>query len=332
MAIKSKMNKIKKAGKSLISTDKRIKNLKEKGELDKPVIYYEMDWLRCLIKYKASPNDYILFKMYDKSPWEREGIVTYKKHQKLDRLLNDYSGNIDLIGNKAKFNQYMKDYIKRQWIYSGTASFDELESFFKTHGTVFFKPTKSTQGIGIKKLDFEKAEDRDFLFNNRDREFLLEEPIKQNHVINEINPYAVNTLRVNTIITREGKPVIIQACLKVSNDKSCVDNLSAGGYVYPIDLETGKILKRGISYFGEQAPTKHPITGTTIMGVQIPYFDEIKSSVLEMATKFPKFGYLGWDIAVTEDGFDVIEVNTSPGTKLLQCDGEGKYHKIISLI
>ena len=324
--------KIKKGRSSIAALNRRFKDLKDRGELEKPVGYYELDWLRCLLKYKASPNDYILFRMYSKNSWEREGVLTFKKHAAVDRLLNNYDADIDLIGNKARFNEYMKDYIKRDWIYSGKASFDELEEFFKKHETVFFKPVKSTQGSGIKKLQYSSEDDRNFLSENRSGDFLLEEAIKQNEVIQNINPYAVNTLRVNTILAYDGEPVILHVCLKVSVDKSCVDNLSAGGYVYPVDLKSGKILKTGISYYDNTAPEKHPVTGADIVGITIPYFEDIKNEVKKMAVKFPDFRYLGWDIAVTETGFDVIEVNTSPGTKLLQCDGVGKYHRIKALI
>lgn len=334
MQIKKQKEKISKALESIKVFDDRMNKVKKDENLNKILPYYKLDWLLTYIVHGASPNDYILFKMYDKDSYEKGNLVTYRRHNKIDKKLNNYSLSMDIIGNKGLFNEFMKDHIKRNFIYSKDKTYDEIEKFFKDNKEVFYKQVKSTKGKGIKKLFFYKEEDKHFLkeaFDNQE-EFVLEEIIKQHSLLQKINPYAVNSLRVNSILGKDGEVRILNVSLKISTDYSYIDNLSTGGFVYPVNLETGSIDKTGISYYDSMCPRIHPITKEEIVGIKIPFFEELKNEIRILSKKFPDFRYLGWDIAITEEGFDIIELNVSPGTKLLQADNKGKYNIIKSLI
>lgn len=55
-----------------------------------------------------------------------------------------------------------------------------------------------------------------------------------------------------------------------------------------------------------------------IMGLKIPYWDEVVLMLSKAAKLVPEVKYVGWDIAITKDGPCLIEGNTSPGYKYYQ--------------
>ena len=58
---------------------------------------------------------------------------------------------------------------------------------------------------------------------------------------------------------------------------------------------------------------KHPVTQHEIKGIQIPHWEDLKNTVIKMALKTDEMHYIGWDMAVLEDGVDVVEANPYPG-------------------
>lgn len=98
---------------------------------------------------------------------------------------------------------------------------------------------------------------------------------------------------------------------------SVVDNLAGGGLVAAVDLKTGKLITDAVDEEGN-VYSRHPATGMIIKGFDIPFFAETLKLVLDAYEKKRFEGYLGWDIAITEDGPEVVEVNTVPGVILFQ--------------
>ena len=61
-----------------------------------------------------------------------------------------------------------------------------------------------------------------------------------------------------------------------------------------------------------------------MMGFHIPNWKELVSQVLKAAEMVPEMLFLGWDIAVTEEGFDFVEANIGQSSSVLQLDHKGK--------
>ncbi|WP_331835841.1 sugar-transfer associated ATP-grasp domain-containing protein [Erysipelothrix piscisicarius] len=56
--------------------------------------------------------------------------------------------------------------------------------------------------------------------------------------------------------------------------------------------------------------TKHPITGTDLIGFQVPHYEQLISSIKEACLVIPQVRYMGWDVAVGVDGPEIIEGNS----------------------
>ena len=136
----------------------------------------------------------------------------------------------------------------------------------------------------------------------------------QHDDISRIYPNAVNCLR---IITAGTNPVsLLTGGVTFALDGE-IANGSKKSIVAPVNMETG-IIDRPAATFGSELYYNHPTTGMRIMGLKIPYWDEVILMLSKAAKLVPEVKYVGWDIAITKDGPCLIEGNTSPGYKYYQ--------------
>jgi len=91
--------------------------------------------------------------------------------------------------------------------------------------------------------------------------------------------------------------------------------VAAGGLVAKVDIPTGRYYdaKRldGVNQGNLVNCPVHPDTGKLIEGV-LPHWELAKKTVLDIAAELPQLEYLGFDVALTEDGVRVIEINRFP--------------------
>lgn len=141
---------------------------------------------------------------------------------------------------------------------------------------------------------------------------IFESLIHQTDQLSQINPSSVNTVRFMTTLMPDGTAKTIATFIKIGRAGKCVDNAGDGGNVDAcIDVETGEI-KYAIQYDGWRNTKdieKHPDTNVQINGIVIENWDAIKKNVEQYQQALPFVKAAGWDIAITDDGPVVIEVN-----------------------
>jgi len=146
--------------------------------------------------------------------------------------------------------------------------------------------------------------------------FLFQETVAQHEELNKLNPFCLNTLRIDTFIDKEGKIDIISGYIRMSLNRQYVDNISSGGCQVGIDMLTGRLKSEGystLSDYGVKILKSHPITETVFEDVVIPFFEEAKAMVLEAASLVPCLRIVGWDVAIAESGPVLIEGNSDYG-------------------
>lgn len=145
-----------------------------------------------------------------------------------------------------------------------------------------------------------------------DNPLIFEEVVRQTAQMNALNPSSVNTVRMMTTLSPDGTSKVFAAFLKIGRLGKSVDNAGAGGNVdASIDIETGEIC-HAIQFDGIDKVKEidsHPDTGAQLNGVVLAHWDEIKQIVNSYQSAFPFLKACGWDIALTDDGPVVIEVN-----------------------
>ena len=98
---------------------------------------------------------------------------------------------------------------------------------------------------------------------------------------------------------------------------SHVDNWGAGGVGYNFNLETGICDQYGKDK-KNQKYIFHPGSNRLMIGYKLPHFEELKEYVIKMSYLVPESKYIGWDIAITKDGFDLVEMNCPAGHDMFQ--------------
>lgn len=278
----------------------------------KPRAVILADIVSCGFKYGAGYKDYLLCEFYNLNSEQRATFVTRGINNTVVKLLND-PDYYHILDNKTEFYTMFNDYLHRKWLNFAKCSKSEFVDFMQEFDEIICKPDDLCCGKGVdklKKADFGSLDD---MYDELKRRHIsiVEEVVKQHHDMSRINPDSVNTIRVYTVLT-DGKANTIYACIRMGNSDRPVDNINAGGMYSPIDMKTGKIAFPACDK-QRKVYEKHPRSGCELKGYQIPFWEESIAMCCEAAEKLPQLGYIGWDVAITDNGPLFIEANNMPG-------------------
>lgn len=277
-------------------------------------ILYSM--LYCTIRYGARPIDYERFEFRRKSSFERNRYMTFLRYFKIARKI-DRKTFAEISGNKSKELEVFSDFISRDWmVVDNKTPEDDVMHFFKGHNTLIAKPEHGEQGHGIFKL--RSKDDIDRLLKERMEEsFIIEEVVENADYIKEINPSSLNTIRATTFVDVDGKINIISIILRVGAPGLVVDNWGSGGVGYNFDISSGIC-----DCVGKDKDNRkyifHPGSHKKMLGFELKNFDALKQYITRLAGVLPSAKYVGWDIAVTPTGYELIEMNCPAGHDMFQ--------------
>lgn len=66
-----------------------------------------------------------------------------------------------------------------------------------------------------------------------------------------------------------------------------------------------------------------------MLGRKIPHWDEVVAISKRAAECLPEIRFIGWDVAIGEDGVQLIEGNHNPDYELMEFFGSRGYYEII---
>lgn len=144
--------------------------------------------------------------------------------------------------------------------------------------------------------------------------------MEQHEHLRALHPDSVNTLRVTVFRGEDGQPRLFAPVLRVGCRATApADNFERGGLTAALDPERGvtlKALRRGEDG-RRQVLERHPESGAVLTGVEVPFWREIRESLLTFHQQHPAFDWVGWDVLVGNEGFWIIEGNHNPGTRMV---------------
>jgi len=284
-----------------------------------------------LLVFGADSSNYRTFEFFKLNFRGRSAFITRIKNTKFRLRTSEEA--FDLFYNKSLFNSRYSAYIKRSWVSTRNNTSLEILDFIKKYKTVIVKPDTGTWGIGIYKLNYLEKEKIDKLMEsfNSGKKYVIEEIVENIESIKLLNPTSLNTLRVVTMVDQSGQTHIIKSLLRIGATNSCVDNTSSGGLICSINAKFGIIDSVGKSSAGPSY-FYHPISQIQLLGLVIPNWEKLENYVDEITKVEQKARYVGWDIAITNDGFELIEGNLSPGELMQISDMVGKWKLINSYV
>ena len=308
-----------------------INNISKEESISRAYLYW--DSLYCLLRHGCLINQYYRGHFYKLGAALRNQAFTQRRVEAVIHKYNTEEG-IRILQNKREFNSYFSEYVSRKWVYAKEMSFESFMEVYESSDKIFIKPIDSQEGEGIKAISTHERSALDLFQELNGTRQLVEEGLSQHQRLKFGNA-SVNTARILTVLDKSGKAHIIRAGLRVGVGDAVVDNYTAGGVLYEIDIETGVIDHKGIQGTNYDV-IYHPGTSTCMLGYQLPNWKQAIDSVLRSAEKLPSCRFIGWDVAFTDSnggGVELIEGNHNPGIFTLESLGTpGAYRDTIRIL
>lgn len=264
------------------------------------------------IKYRWEFDEFFLFKFETIDEKKKRSFVPEYDKNLFAELINNKK-YADIFLDKWNTYKHFSKYFGRD-VYNvrGISSIktQEFENFINKHHSFIMKPVFGTRGSGIQIIsvkDFNEAELKlQNILNGGTTAIILEEVVQQDERLAAFHEKSCNTIRIVTL-RFDDRVEILQSFLRLGQGNSVVDNAGAGGIMANIDIETGKIYaacdERGKTY------TEHPESKLPILGYTLPKWEEAKEVAKNLALVLPEVRYVGWDLALSEKGWVMIEGN-----------------------
>ncbi|WP_366807258.1 sugar-transfer associated ATP-grasp domain-containing protein [uncultured Bacteroides sp.] len=294
-------------------------------------LYIYFDLIYWFVFHGFDFNDYCTFRFWNKSAQERKTYISLRKNNNHLTLMFSTPVAVQLFRDKSSFNQRFAPYVHRAWITTAGHGWNEISNFIHRQKNVIVKPIDLACGVGIFKVD--DSESQLDMLRRRIFEgggnFIIESIVENHQSLKILAPASLNTVRIVTVIDKDQELHIVAALLRCGNGRSTTDNFHSGGMACPIDLETGKLT--AVAYGQEcMEYTEHPYSHIKFDGYEIPCFQDLMQMVREVAFCVPEARYVGWDLAITPDGIELIEGNIPPGEDITQIyTGKGILYQLL---
>lgn len=194
----------------------------------------------------------------------------------------------------------------------------------KNASSFVMKATESSHGdsvMVISKVEYHEDDAHLTLFNGqscklsevlKDQPLIFESVVRQTEQFAQLNRSSVNTLRFMTTLYPNKEAKVIAVWGKVGRQGVCVDNAGSGGNVdFGVDVETGTLFNvyRFDSMRNMERIECHPDSNMQLNGMVVENWESIKQQVMDYQKAIPFCKAAGWDIAITDEGPVVVEVN-----------------------
>ena len=158
--------------------------------------------------------------------------------------------------------------------------------------------------------------------------YIVTEYIYQHEYASNICSTSLNTIRFVFVYDGENKTFRhVRSFHRFGCNCSVVDNLAAGnGICTFIDIDKGELSNKSIVNFDKKRnqiiyDVVHPDNNILLTGIVLPHFFEIRDKIIEILNKKSFLKYCGIDVAITEGGFKIIEINSLPTLAANQQEG-----------
>lgn len=280
--------------------------------VEKPKNGSVTDYLDAWRKYGVSYSEYMYqYEFWRLSEAQREEFVS-RMH-----MISFYRQFIPshikrFFRNKAIFLKTFSLYVRRIWRLNIS-----LEDFNILHSNydLIVKPIDGNCGQGVFKIT--KGDNSRDWYSVIAKNMLIEQCIEGCDELQRFHPQSLNTIRVVTVV-QGGVPKVFHSFLRTGSGSSIVDNAHAGGLFSQVNIVTGILESDAIDVNGNKYK-KHPDSGITFIGYQLPMWQEIVRTCENAARTIKDVFIVGWDVTVLKDGtVELIEGNHGPDFDVMQ--------------
>jgi len=271
-----------------------------------------MDVFFSIFRYNISIMDYFYFRFFlkdhnDRITWAGTGYM-YEYQLKMNPKKTRY-----LLEDKIKFLNKYSSFINHSFLTLDELIIDSskiLKLINNKSFNVVFKDSLGQCGNGVKVMPLNSVNLNNLIHDmKKDGYNMVEEFINQHDELHNLSPSGLNTVRIFTQLDKQNNVTILGCRLRISIN-STVDNLAAGNMAVVVDTHSGTVISEGVfSDITKLNCAFHPISGVQLKGFQVPFWKETINLVKKAALFDTSNRSVGWDIAITNEGPELIEGN-----------------------
>jgi hypothetical protein len=267
-------------------------------------------------RYRARPYEYFSFHFDKLKRCEKKAFVTDNFNGVLSYIFSDRNAAYSLFMNKLNTYQELESFYQRTILLVEKAISSDILDFVIANSIFILKPLDLTKGVGIELMYVDEYGSpincRNHLLENYGGgRYIVEEIVVNEEHIRKFHPNSLNTVRIPTFLLKNGDVMIDFIFIRFGRDSSVVDNAGQGGIFCAVNAETGIIESDGVDEHGGRYET-HPNSGLKFKGFVIPNWEDARGLAIQLAkTINPNIRYVGWDLALSERGWLLIEGNRS---------------------
>lgn len=162
---------------------------------------------------------------------------------------------------------------------------------------------------------------------------LFQELMNQHASLVPVSGPRIASVRIVVLMHDEG-PQPISASWKIIVGNNMGDNYDhgrSGNLWAAVELATGQVERVVHGHGVDQVRyTHHPESGIPLIGLQLPDWKEAMALVMRGAHAFPMLRFQHWDVALTDQGPRILEVNVTGGIDIVQyAAGKGLYDQTL---
>lgn len=299
--------------------------------------------------YGNSVNEEFYLHFFEKTDAEKNEYLLGNLRLAYINHLNAGGGKKmrQLLQDKYMLYKKLQPYYRRDMIEIGREEdFAAFSAFAEKHPEFVVKPSDFAQGIGVHKVsmdmygnDHRRAFDSILgegaeiqkLHPSRDEKMVLEELIIQDESMARLHQGSVNAIRATAVRGKDGKIHVYHPWIKVGMNGTFVASAVLNGFDAEVDAETGIVISDGYQESGKVYEVQ-PDTGVRMKGFRIPRWNEMLVMVDELMALLPEYGYIGWDLVLTKEGWVVMEGNYSGDFMFQLINGRGYRREFEELI
>lgn len=281
-------------------------------------------WLLAL-RENVPPLEYGLYRLYEPTRRGRAGEYLYWSEGNIFRFLNALSGaDNDDVQDKGRFAEICRVHglpcIPTLAIFRGGRQVFPDIPFLPSQPCIWVKDLAGKQCSGAGKWRLQEGGYHDAAGRTRSSEELVSSWRKRDCIV---QPCLGNHPELASLSCADGTLADIRIITGIEPDGTVhlithQITLPWGGFanrprsVMGLLDDEGRIVRT--LYATGEAVERHPETGAVFADVVVPWWREARELAMRAHRQaFPRFVFLGWDIAITADGPVLIETNAGPG-------------------
>jgi len=282
-----------------------------KNETGKTKTTLLFDVLISVFIFNISILEYYQFRFFEKNKSERKKWAGTGFLYEYQLKMNPPNARM-ILEDKIKFLNHFRPFIKRLYADLRILKTDHNllnKLLANSSNKLVLKGSRGQVGTEVEVISCKDYFPATLIEYMLERKYdLAEEYVMQHPDLMALSPSGLNTVRIITQL-HEGNVDFLGARLRVSVN-SPVDNMAAGNLAAFIDIDKGVVIGPGVySDITKEDMSVHPVTGEAITGFTIPYWNEVIALTRKAALHLPDNKSVGWDIAITEEGPELIEGN-----------------------